>query len=150
MHHLLDYVGRKKEIPRISFIFLCWPNLPPKFDLQCVCHKYQIVKMPGKTRNLLTVKLKRAFIKCFEEFKKHDELRPKRLSTVLFHNPTLFDTFKHTKNKSSGRCRLYFRGRMQCWWIFDFDTNYRCKTLSLSFPTKTYSCLGENSSIFFI
>jgi hypothetical protein len=86
IHHLLNYVGRKKEIPRISFIFLGWPNLPTK----SVCHKYQIIKMPRKTRNLLTAKLKRAFIKCFEEFKRHDELRPKRLSTVLFHNPTFF------------------------------------------------------------
>jgi hypothetical protein len=76
--------------------------------------------MPRKTRNLLTAKLKRGFIKCFEELRKHDELRPKRLSTVLFHNPT----FKHTKNKSWRRRRLYFRGRMQCWWIFDFETNY--------------------------
>jgi hypothetical protein len=23
------------------------------------------------------------------------------------------------------RCRLYFRGRMHCWWIFDFETDYR-------------------------
>jgi hypothetical protein len=29
-------LAEKKEIPRISFIFLGWPNLPPKFDLQCV------------------------------------------------------------------------------------------------------------------
>jgi hypothetical protein len=36
IHHLLNYVGRKKEIPRISFIFLGWANLPPKFDLQFV------------------------------------------------------------------------------------------------------------------
>jgi hypothetical protein len=33
-HHLLNYVGRKKEIPRISFIFLGWPYLPPKFDIE--------------------------------------------------------------------------------------------------------------------
>jgi hypothetical protein len=56
--------------------------------------------------------------------KKHDELRPKRLSTVFSHNPTFSDTCKHTKNKSWRRCRLYFRGRMQCWWIFDFETDY--------------------------
>jgi hypothetical protein len=38
---------------------------------------------------------------------------------------TLFsDTCRHTKNKSRRRCRLYFRGRMHCWWIFDFETNY--------------------------
>jgi hypothetical protein len=58
------------------------------------------------------------------ELKKHDELRPKRLSTVFFHNPTFSDICKHTKNKSWRRCRLYFRGRMQCWWIFDFETDY--------------------------
>jgi hypothetical protein len=54
----------------------------------------------------------------------HNELRPKLLSTVFFHNPTFPDTCKQTKNKSWRRCRLYFRGRMQCWWIFDFETNY--------------------------
>jgi hypothetical protein len=83
IHHLLNYVGKKKEIPRISFIFLGWLNLLPKFDLQFVCHKYQIIKMPRKTRNLLTAKLKRALIKCFEEFKKHAELRPKRLNSFI-------------------------------------------------------------------
>jgi hypothetical protein len=41
-----------------------------------------------------------------------------------FLTPRFSDTFKHTKNKSWRRCRLYFRGRMQCWWIFDFETNY--------------------------
>jgi hypothetical protein len=41
-----------------------------------------------------------------------------------FITPRFSDTFKHTKNKSWRRCRLYFRGRMQCWWIFDFETNY--------------------------
>jgi hypothetical protein len=41
-----------------------------------------------------------------------------------FITPHLSDTSKHTKNKSWRRCRLYFRGRMQCWWIFDFETNY--------------------------
>jgi hypothetical protein len=40
-----------------------------------------------------------------------------------FITPRFSDT--HTKNKSWRRCRLYFRGRMQCWWIFDFETNYR-------------------------
>jgi hypothetical protein len=44
--------------------------------------------------------------------------------TVFFHNPTFFDTCRHTKNKSWRRCRLYFRGRMQCWWIFDFEIDY--------------------------
>jgi hypothetical protein len=55
--------------------------------------------------------------------KKHDELRPKRLSTVFLHNffLTIADTLK---NKSWRRCRLYFRGRMQSWWIFDFETDY--------------------------
>jgi hypothetical protein len=36
------------------------------------------------------------------------------------------DICRHTKNKSWRRCRLYFRGRMQCWWIFDFETDYIC------------------------
>jgi hypothetical protein len=36
IHHLLNYVGKKKEIPRISFIFLGWLNLLPKFDLRFV------------------------------------------------------------------------------------------------------------------
>jgi hypothetical protein len=31
---------------------------------------------------------------------------------------------KHTENKSWRRCRLCFRGRMQCWWIFGFETDY--------------------------
>jgi hypothetical protein len=56
--------------------------------------------------------------------KKHDELQPKRVSTVFFHKPNFSDTCKHTKNKSWRRCRLYFRGRMQCWWIFDYETDY--------------------------
>jgi hypothetical protein len=34
IHHLLNYVGRKKEIPRKSLIFLGWLNLPPKFDTE--------------------------------------------------------------------------------------------------------------------
>jgi hypothetical protein len=38
--------------------------------------------------------------------------------------PFFSDTCRHTKNKSWRRCRLYFRGRMQCWWIFDFETDY--------------------------
>jgi hypothetical protein len=41
-------------------------------------------------------------------------------STVFFHNPTFSDTCRHPKNKSWRRCRLYF----QCWWIFDFETDY--------------------------
>jgi hypothetical protein len=33
--YLLEcYVGRKKEIPRISFIILGWPSLTPLFDLE--------------------------------------------------------------------------------------------------------------------
>jgi hypothetical protein len=35
------------------------------------------------------------------------------------------DTCKHTKSKSWWRCRLYFRDKMQCWWIFDSETDYR-------------------------
>jgi hypothetical protein len=60
------------------------------------------------------------------ELKKNDELLPKRPSTVFFHNLIFFLTFanKHTENKSWRRCRLCFRGRMQCWWIFGFETDY--------------------------
>jgi hypothetical protein len=82
--------------------------------------------MARKTRNLLTAKLKRALITCFEEFKKHNELRPKQLSTVFFHKfitPLFSDTCKHTKHKSWRRCRLYFLGGMQRWRIFDFETD---------------------------
>jgi hypothetical protein len=71
--------------------------------------------------------------------KKHDELRPKQLSTVFFHNPTFFlilaNKLKKKKLKQNWRrCRLYFRGRMQCWWIFDFETDYSvfwCAILTL-------------------
>jgi hypothetical protein len=41
-----------------------------------------------------------------------------------FITPRFSDPFKHIKTKSWRRCRLYFRGRMPCWWIFDFETNY--------------------------
>jgi hypothetical protein len=41
-----------------------------------------------------------------------------------FITPFFSDIRRHTKNKSWRRCRLYFRGRMQCWWIFDFETDY--------------------------
>jgi hypothetical protein len=34
IHHLLNYVGRNKEIPRINFIFWGWPYVPPKFDIE--------------------------------------------------------------------------------------------------------------------
>jgi hypothetical protein len=66
--------------------------------------------------------------------------------TVFFHNHTFSDTCRHTKNKSRRSCRLYFRGRMHCWWIFDFETNYRCIIVSyldlvpnyiLNYPTPT-------------
>jgi hypothetical protein len=60
--------------------------------------------------------------------KKHHKLRPKRLSIVFFHNPTFCDNCKRIKNKSWRRCQLYFRGRMQCWWIFDFETDYKVGT----------------------
>jgi hypothetical protein len=46
--------------------------------------------------------------------------------TVFFVTPLFSDTCRHTKNKNWRRCRLYFRGRMQCWWIFDFETDYMC------------------------
>jgi hypothetical protein len=42
----------------------------------------------------------------------------------FFITPLFSDTCRYTKNKSWRRCRLYFRGRMQCWWIFDFETDY--------------------------
>jgi hypothetical protein len=45
-------------------------------------------------------------------------------TTVFFHNPTFCWHLQHTKNKSWRRCRLYFPGRMHCWWIFDFETDY--------------------------
>jgi hypothetical protein len=38
--------------------------------------------------------------------------------------PLFSDTYRHTKNKSRRCCRMYFRGRMHCWWIFDFETDY--------------------------
>jgi hypothetical protein len=41
-----------------------------------------------------------------------------------FKTPLFSDTCRHTKNKSWRRCRLYFRDRKQCWWIFDFETDY--------------------------
>jgi hypothetical protein len=44
------------------------------------------------------------------------------LSEII--NWELKNTCRHTKNKSWRRCRLYFRGGMQCWWIFDFETDY--------------------------
>jgi hypothetical protein len=43
-----------------------------------------------------------------------------------FITPLFFDTCRHTKNKSWRRCRLCFPGKMQCWWIFDFETDYKC------------------------
>jgi hypothetical protein len=30
----VELCWRKKEIPRISLIFLGWPHLPPKFDVE--------------------------------------------------------------------------------------------------------------------
>jgi hypothetical protein len=47
-----------------------------------------------------------------------------------FITPFFSDTCRHTKNKSWRRCRFYFRGRMQCWWIFDFETDYRSYRVS--------------------
>jgi hypothetical protein len=41
-----------------------------------------------------------------------------------FITPLFSDICRHAKNKSWRCCRLYFRGRMQCWWIFDFETDY--------------------------
>jgi hypothetical protein len=55
-----------------------------------------------------------------------------------FITPLFSDTCKQTKKKKLKqnwrRCRLYFRGRMQCWWIFDFETDYSvfwCAILTL-------------------
>jgi hypothetical protein len=48
-----------------------------------------------------------------------------------FITPLFSDMCRHTKNKSWRRCRLYFRGRMQCWWIFDFETDYTLFNLFL-------------------
>jgi hypothetical protein len=42
-----------------------------------------------------------------------------------FITPLFSDICRRTKNKSWRRCRLYFRGRLQCSWIFDFETDYR-------------------------
>jgi hypothetical protein len=49
-------------------------------------------------------------------------MRTKKLDEFI--TPLFADACKHTKNKSWRRCRFYFRGRMQCWWIFDFETDY--------------------------
>jgi hypothetical protein len=45
-----NYVGRKKEIPRKSLIFLGWLNLPPKFDIELLSlfTKYKIIIMYKK------------------------------------------------------------------------------------------------------
>jgi hypothetical protein len=40
-----------------------------------------------------------------------------------FITPLFSDTCKHTKSKSWRR-RLSFRDKMQCWWIFDSETDY--------------------------
>jgi hypothetical protein len=45
-----------------------------------------------------------------------------------FITPLFSHICRRTKNKSWRRCRLYFRGRMQCWWIFDFETDYTLTT----------------------
>jgi hypothetical protein len=44
-----------------------------------------------------------------------------------FITPLFSYTCKHTKSKSWRRCRLYFRDKMQCWWISDSETDwYTC------------------------
>jgi hypothetical protein len=101
-------------------MFLGWPNSPPKFG------KYKIIKMLQKIRNLLIAKLKRALQRNnkMRTKKKQDEPRPKRLfNSFFFITPLFSDTCKYNENKSWRRCRLYFRCRMQCWWIFDFETD---------------------------
>jgi hypothetical protein len=47
------------------------------------------MKMPRKTRNLLIAKLKRALIKCFEEFKKQNDCQQ-----FYFITPRFSDTLK--------------------------------------------------------
>jgi hypothetical protein len=41
-----------------------------------------------------------------------------------FITPLFSDTCKRTKSKNWRRCRLYFRDKMQCWWIFYSETDY--------------------------
>jgi hypothetical protein len=43
--------------------------------------------------------------------------------TLLHTKSHFFLTFADTPKTKVG-CRLYFRGRMHCWWIFDFETDY--------------------------
>jgi hypothetical protein len=72
------------------------------------------------------------------------------------------DTCKHTKNKSWRRSRLYFRGRMQYWRIFDFKQiiDVRPRTclrfgFTLRFPSVvvaflTFSFLFHPASYYFL
>jgi hypothetical protein len=43
-------LAEKKEIPRKSLIFLVWPNLPPKFDIELfsLFTKHKIIIMYKK------------------------------------------------------------------------------------------------------
>jgi hypothetical protein len=57
--------------------------------------------------------------------KKHDELRPKHLSTVSFHNHIFFWHLQTLKTKVDDVVGCIFEVvRMQCWWIFDFEIDY--------------------------
>jgi hypothetical protein len=78
--------------------------------------------------------------------KKHYELRPKTTvnhicQQFFFITQFFSDTCRHTKNKSWRRCRLYFRGRMQCQWIFDFEQDYHYNASNLlTIASKGYVC----------
>jgi hypothetical protein len=80
----VELCWQKKEIPRISLNPTSRQNLT--FGLSQISNH----KNGSKNEEFLTAKLKRALITCFEEFKKHNELGPKQLSTVSFHNPVYF------------------------------------------------------------
>jgi hypothetical protein len=56
--------------------------------------------------------------------------------------------FSDTKNKSWRRCRLYFRGRMQCWWIFYFETDY--SNFMFVLPQITYANMALIFSLIFM
>jgi hypothetical protein len=63
-----------------------------------------------------------------------------------FITPLFSDTCKHTKNKSWRRCRLYFRCRMQSWWIFYFETDYSENYLCIYFQAVTFFVLKLSSN----
>jgi hypothetical protein len=113
----------QKKIPRIRFCFFGLTQTPAKIW-------HWIVKFIYVTQDNYYVQKDRNYhIIPFEwnnkmRIKKHDELRSKWLSTVFFITTLFSHICRYTKNKSWRRCRFYFRGRTQCWWIFDFETEY--------------------------